>query len=175
MTTPDPSVSADTILFTDLVGFTEYTDACGDAAAVAVLDQQLALARSALADGSGRLVKELGDGLMFWFAHPQAGLRVAAAMLAAIGSARDRAGFALGVRMGMHCGEMTARGEDFVGQTVNVASRIADVAGPGELIVSEPVVTLLGGQSTGDRFRPVGPTRVKGVAAPIWLHRFVSQ
>jgi adenylate cyclase len=164
-----------TILFTDLVGFTEYTDALGDDAAVAVLDQQTAIARSALADcaatGAARLVKELGDGLMFWFRRPDDALAVARRMLADVAGARDRGAFPLAVRMGMHAGEVTPRGTDFVGQTVNVAARVSDLAGPGELVVSEE---LLGVADTGlHSFQPVGPTRVKGVGAPIWLHRLV--
>ncbi len=127
----------DTILFTDLVGFTEYTDASGDEAALAVLDRQTEIARAALAEclpsGGGRLVKELGDGLMLWFGRPVDALSVARRMLADVVQARDRGGFPLAVRMGMHAGEVTARGDDFVGRTVNVAARVSDLAGPGDL------------------------------------------
>jgi adenylate cyclase len=168
----EPVVATSTIMFTDLVGFTEYTDACGDAAAVEVLDRQATIARAALDHGEGRLVKELGDGLMFWFEHPEAALRSAVVMLDAVDRARDTRAFPLGVRMGMHCGDVTARGDDFVGRTVNVAARIADLAGPGELLVSDGIVAAI----TPDRatFDPVGPVRVKGVAAPIWLHRLAT-
>lgn len=163
---------AATIMFTDLVGFTEYTDACGDAAALSVLDQQTAIARAALDHGGGRIVKELGDGLMFWFERPEFAMRSALSMLAAVGAARDTRAFPLGVRMGMHCGDVTARGDDFVGRTVNVAARITDLAGPGELVVSDGIVASL---APGDvEFQPVGPVRVKGVASPVWLHRLVN-
>lgn len=162
-----------TIMFTDLVGFTEYTDACGDAAAVAVLDQQTAIARAALDHGEGRVVKELGDGLMFWFEAPDAAMRSALSMLSAVASARDSRAFPLGLRMGMHCGDVVARGDDYVGRTVNVAARITDLAGPGELVVSDGVVAAL---APGEvEFEPVGPVRVKGVASPIWLHRVASR
>ena len=163
-----------TIMFTDLVGFTEYTDACGDAAAVAVLDQQTAIARAALDHGEGRVVKELGDGLMFWFEGPDAAMRSALAMLTAVAQARrDTRAFPLGVRMGMHCGNVVARGDDYVGRTVNVAARITDLAGPGELVVSDGVVAAL--TPGGVDFEPVGPVRVKGVASPIWLHRVATR
>ena len=45
MTSSELPPSTDTVLFTDLVGFTEYNDAFGDAAAVEALDAQLAIAR----------------------------------------------------------------------------------------------------------------------------------
>ena len=168
---PDTATRTGAVLFTDLVGFTEFTDARGDAAAVEVLDEQSTIARDALAGGVGQVVKELGDGLMLWFDHATQGLRAAGDILRAIETARSERGFPLSLRMGMHCGEVVERGADFVGQTVNIASRIADLAGPGELLVSEQVVDAVGGQFPTAVFRPVGPTRVKGVTAPVWLYR----
>lgn len=175
--TPAPTLTATrtgAILFTDLVGFTEFTDARGDAAAVQVLDAQSAIAADALADVDGQLVKELGDGLMLWFDHATHGLRTAAGMLQAIEEARTERGFPLSLRMGMHWGDVVERGADFVGQNVNIASRIADLAGPGELLVSEQVVSAVDGETPAAAFRPVGPTRVKGVASPIWLYRLAT-
>jgi len=88
------------------------------------------------------------------------------------GAARAHcATFPLAVRMGMHTGEVIERGDDVVGQTVNVAARVADLAGPGELLVTEHVVRSL--EDTPAWFRPVGPVRVKGVGDRIWLHRMV--
>jgi adenylate cyclase len=165
------STRTGTVLFTDLVGFTEFTDARGDAAAVEVLDQQSTIAREVLATGSGHIVKELGDGLMLWFDDVPDGLGAATAILRSIDQARAVSGFPLALRMGMHCGEVVERGADFVGQTVNIAARISDLAGPGELLVSEQLVSALDGTSSATDFRPVGPTRVKGVATPIWLYR----
>jgi adenylate cyclase len=162
------------ILFTDLIGFTEFTDARGDAAAVEVLDEQSTIARDALAGGDGHLVKEIGDGLMFWFDHVAHALHAAGDILQSIETARSERGFPLALRMGMHCGEVVERGADFVGQTVNIASRIADLAGPGELLVSEYVVDAVREAAPATAFRPVGPTRVKGVSAPIWLYRLDS-
>jgi adenylate cyclase len=156
------------ILFTDLVGFTAYTDAHGDRSAVAVLDQQAGLVAAAL-DGHGRIVKELGDGLMVWFDDPTHALHSTRTMLASVSAARDADEFPLAVRMGMHVGDVIERGVDFIGRAVNIAARVADLAGPGELLVTEQFVCALDDGSQA--FRPVGPTRVKGVGSPIWLHR----
>ncbi len=161
------------IVFTDLVGFTAYTDVNGDRAAVDVLDRQSRLVAVELA-GCGRVVKELGDGLMLWFESGPVGLAAACAVLGSVSAARDAAEFPLAVRMGMHVGQVVERGDDFVGQTVNIAARVADLAGPGELLVTEQVVRSLGAGQLRTAFRPVGPTRVKGVAAPIWLHRLAT-
>ena len=170
---PDTATRTGAVLFTDLVGFTEFTDVRGDRAAVEVLDRQSSLVHDELA-GQGRIVKELGDGLMLWFGDARVGLTVACNILASVSAARDRNEFPLAVRMGMHVGEVIERGADFVGRTVNIASRVADLAGPGELLVTEQVVRSLEGNGETAAFRPVGPTRVKGVSAPIWLHRLAT-
>ncbi len=165
-----PGIDTAAIVFTDLVGFTEYTDVHGDRAAVDVLDRQSSLVQDQLA-GRGRIIKELGDGLMLWFGDGPVGFTVVCNILSSVCAARDRNEFPLAVRIGMHVGEVIGRGDDFVGQTVNIASRVADLAGPGELLVTEQVVRSLDGNGANSAFRPVGPTSVKGVGAPIWLHR----
>ena len=166
----EPGVAVGSILFTDLVGFTEFTDTNGDHAAVEVLDRQTAIVDAELGH-HGRVVKELGDGLLLWFAEPSAGVDAARRVQTAVAAERERGRFPLAVRMGIHAGEVLERGDDVIGQTVNVASRVADLAAPGELLATEEVVRAV---SAGThRFRPVGPTRIKGVGDPIWLHRLV--
>ena len=166
----DLAVGTAAIVFTDLVGFTAYTDAHGDRAAVDVLDRQSSIVEAELA-GRGRVVKELGDGLMLWFGSGSTGVEVACDILTSVSAARDAFEFPLAVRMGMHVGGVVERGDDYVGQTVNIAARVADLAGPGELLVTEQVVRSLDGNRRLRAFRAVGPTRVKGVNAAIWLHR----
>ena len=74
----------------------------------------------------------------------------------------------------MHHGESIARGDDLVGQTVNVAARISALAGPGELLVSQELLTACGSADAQESLRPVGPVLVKGVQHPVWLHRFAT-
>lgn len=163
------------ILFTDLVGFTEFNDAVGDTRALEVLDRQSAIAASVLeSTDAGRVVKELGDGLMIWFDDAEPALVGALALLAAVDRARQTAGFPLAVRMGLHHGEALTRGDDLVGQTINIGARVAALAGPGELLLSEDVVYACAPDCEVPNVRAVGPVSVKGVEAPIWLHRVVS-
>ena len=174
MSSPGQSgdVCVGSILFTDLVGFTEFTDAVGDAGALKVLDEQTEMANVVIDDRTdARIVKELGDGLMLWFGSAADGLECAVALLGAVQSARAEGTFPLAVRMGIHHGEAVSRGEDLVGRTVNIAARVSGLAGPGELLVSESVVTACGASARPLSLRPIGPTVMKGVGAPIWLHR----
>ena len=160
------------ILFTDLVGFTEFTDGVGDVEALGVLEAQREIVEGVLEDVSGaRVVKELGDGLMIWFPSATEGLQSAAEVMNLTEDERAAGGFPLAVRMGMHYGNALARGDDLVGQSVNVAARVSDLAGPGELLVSEELVGAFAGDLIDFEMHPVGPVRVRGVQTPIWLHR----
>lgn len=173
---PETAVDVTTgcILFTDLVGFTEYNDVVGDQAAVEVLDRQTALARTIVAGREdARIVKELGDGLMLFFATPIDGLTGAAEFNTAASDARG-SGFPLAVRMGLHHGDCVARGDDLVGQTVNIAARVSALAGPGELLVSEDVLDACLDLDASLVLEAVGPVSVRGVADPIWLKRLGS-
>lgn len=172
--TSTTEVRIGSILFTDLVGFTEFTDAVGDSAAVGVLDRQSELAGSVVGPrDDARIVKELGDGLMIWFDTAEAGLAAAIELLARIDEARSDGTFPLAVRMGLHHGEAVARGDDVVGHAVNVAARVSALAGPGELLISDEVVAACGTLDVS--LQPVGPVAVRGVQDPVWLQRLSVQ
>ncbi len=165
-----PSTCTGAVLFTDLVGFTEFNEAVGDVAALAVLDAQTELAKAAIGPNRrGRIVKELGDGLMLWFENAVDGLEAAEALLDGIDNARAQGTFPLSVRMGLHYGSAIPRGDDMVGLTVNIASRLSDIAAPGELLVSDMAIEALA-PAPPPPVCAVGPVIVKGVSTPIWIH-----
>jgi adenylate cyclase len=173
MTSPDPAAVVGAILFSDLVGFTEFNGAVGDAAALALLERQTEIVNDVIGRCSqARLVKELGDGLMLWFGSATDAVSCALAIIETIDRDRAAETFPLAVRMGAHHGPAIARGDDLVGQAVNIAARICDLAGPGELLVSDELIAAC------DRLtspaQPLGAAQVKGVADPVWLHRLTS-
>ncbi|HEX6312597.1 MAG TPA: adenylate/guanylate cyclase domain-containing protein [Acidimicrobiia bacterium] len=157
------------VAFTDIVGFTEFTADRGDAGALVVLDAQDRIVRAALPTGA-RIVKELGDGLMLWFPEAAAGL-AACLDLREEFEAATTDDLPLWVRMGMHWGCPTARGEDLVGHDVNIAARIVDVAGPGELLVSEHLCTAIDDEVPGLELEELGPVVMKGIPDPVGLFR----
>jgi adenylate cyclase len=91
----------------------------------------------------GRIVKRLGDGLMAVF--EDAADAVDAALCA---SERVRAvqvdGYAPELRAGIHFGNPRKLGSDYFGVDVNVAARVAEAAGPSQVLVSEAVCEHLG-------------------------------
>lgn len=165
MSTP-PTSDTGVILFTDIVGFTEFTATRGDEMALALLDVQERAVRSTLPAG-GRVVKELGDGLMLWLPDADAALDFGLDL-------RERfleADPALWVRMGMHWGCPKRRGDDLVGHDVNLAARIVDVAGPGELLVSETICTEADSVASRVHFEELGPVVMQGIPEPVGLFR----
>jgi len=161
------------VVFTDLVGFTTYTEERGDAAAVRVLEDTRRIVDRALEGSDGRVVKEIGDGVMLAFCDASGSIECTARLAAGLRDGFVDGGLPLAARIGLHRGEVVPRGDDLVGHTVNVAARVADVAGPGELLVSDAALSACG-PLPRVRADAVGPVRVRGVREPIWLHRVVT-
>jgi adenylate cyclase len=160
------------VMFTDIVGFTEYTALEGDERALELLTLQERIVNETLPDGA-RIVKELGDGLLLWFPEACAAVDSALALLARFEMASREGDAPLWVRMGMHWGTAARRRDDIVGHDVNVAARIVGVAGPGELLVSQATIDAVNGATTGARFEPIGPVVMKGLPDAIRLYRAV--
>jgi adenylate cyclase len=157
------------IAFTDLVGFTEYTAERGDERALAVLDAQARVVSTAL-PSDARVVKELGDGLMLWFPDPVGAVSACLELRDRFDDdAFDEA--PLGVRMGLHWGEPTPRGSDFVGHDVNIAARIVELAGTGELLLSESIRDRSLGHVPDLVLQELGPMMMKGIPEPVRLFR----
>jgi adenylate cyclase len=153
------------VLFADLAGFTRLADAMGDAVAAHVIDRFSAIVRATVNPWHGRVVKQIGDAFMLVFSDPactvQCGLEIEA-------RAADEAQFPA-VRLGAHWGEVLYREGDYVGTTVNVASRVAAAAGPHELLVTATMREQLGAMSAVE-FVSLGARTLKGVSEDIDLH-----
>jgi len=160
------------VVFTDIVGFTEYTATEGDEEALALLSLQERLVLTAL-PGGARIVKELGDGLLLWFPECDAALATCLRLQDDFETESERSLLPLWVRIGMHWGRQTTRRDDLVGHDVNVASRIVNVAGPGEVLLSDVTVARLSGSRDRSRFEEIGPVVMKGIPEPVRLFRAV--
>jgi adenylate cyclase len=157
------------IAFTDLVGFTEYTATRGDQDALAVLGQQDVIVRAALPPDA-RVVKELGDGLLIFFPDSDVAVAACIAILDGFERATNADEMPLWVRAGLHRGRPSRRGDDLIGHDVNVASRIVDIASPGELLCSGSMRDAH--RAAADfEFIELGPVMMKGIPDPIDLYR----
>jgi class 3 adenylate cyclase len=126
-----------TILFCDMVDYAGMTERLGDQASRQLLHDHHRIVRDALARHDGREINVQGDGFMLAFGGAARALRCAVDIQRAISAYVPRAGGeTIAVHIGVHTGDAVAEGDDFLGLTVIVASRLADAAGPGEILVS---------------------------------------
>ena len=160
---PDP-LGPPAIVFVDLSGFTRMTSERGDETAVDAATSLQRRADEAARRYGGRLVKLLGDGAMLRLSDAAAGVGAALDLVDAM-----NAEGALSSHAGVHAGPVIERDLDVFGQTVNLASRIADVAEPGEVLASETVEEAVSVASFG--FQPIGETDLKGLPGPVPLFR----
>jgi class 3 adenylate cyclase len=143
------------VLFTDIVASTEHQTRVGPREWSRLTDRHDAMVRTALSRHRGREVKTTGDGFLATFDATGRALRCAAEILA---GARD---IGLELRAGVHTGEVEVRGDDIAGLAVTIAKRVCDLAGPGQLLVSEMVRGMMVG--AGVQFRNQGEHQLKGV------------
>ncbi len=132
-----------TILFTDLVEFSSWVLEAGDELALELLRAVAGVVEPAISAHRGRVVKRLGDGHMAVFSDPRAGVDAALDIQAGLASV-EVAGHRPALRAGLHLGQPRQLGGDFLGTDVNIASRVADAAGPNEVLVSDALVAALG-------------------------------
>ena len=145
-----------TVLFTDIVNSTQQAAALGDMEWRSVLDAHFSMARSQIRRFRGREVKTLGDGILATFDGPARAVRCAQAI------ANSVKPLGIAIRAGLHTGEIEIRDDhDVGGIAVNIASRVSNLAGSSEVLVSSIVKDLVAG--SGLIFNDLGPHAIKGL------------
>lgn len=154
-----------TVLFTDIVGSTERAAALGDRPWRELLEAFYAKVREVLKQYRGREINTSGDGFLAAFDGPARAIRCA-------GAIRDTLrALTLEVRCGLHTGECEIVGNDLAGIAVHTGARVAGLAGPGEVLVSQTVRDLVAGSGLCFEDRGVHP--LKGVPNEWRLYRVV--
>lgn len=131
-----------TLLVTDIEGSTSMTEEMGDIRWMRVLNKHNDQVRSCVNDHGGIELKQQGDGFLLAFPSARKALLCAASLQKAFHDDE------LPVRMGLHTGEVIRDGDDLYGRNVILASRIADQAHGGEILVSSLTKELT--DSSGD-------------------------
>jgi adenylate cyclase len=147
------------IVFTDLEGFTRFTETEGDDAALTLLEHHHRVVGPIVRSRGGRIVKRIGDGLMLSFPSSDAAVYSA---LELVPAAPD----ALRLRAGVHCGEVTVTRDDVIGHVVNVAARVTEAAKGNQVLVTASVRDAVG-ELRGVQFSRLRRRSFKGVAEPI--------
>lgn len=149
--------------FLDITGYTRLTEERGDEAAAELAAGLARLVQRASDRHRGKIVKWSGDGVMLHFRDPGSAVRCALEMIDEVTSSGLPP-----AHVGIHAGSVVFQGGDYFGRTVNVASRIADYARPGEVLVSQEVVDA--SDLWDVELNSIGPVELKGVSDPLRLH-----
>jgi class 3 adenylate cyclase len=155
-------------MFTDIVKSTDLVGVIGDEAWEDLLGWHDHTLRSLFASHGGEVAHHTGDGFFVAFKDARTALTCAVAIQRALAEHRRAHGFALLVRIGVHAGEGTRRGQDYSGGEVHKAARIAALAEGGEILASVDTVTVADGAFRASEPRSVA---VKGVAEQVEVAR----
>ena len=177
-----------TVLFCDLTDSTALSERLDPEPLRTLMLRYYALARDCLERYGGSVEKFIGDAVVAVFGVPTLheddalrAVRAAADLLATIERSNDElarmVGATLGVRIGVNTGEVVAYGEAAPGQSltsgepVNVAARLQQHAGVGQVLLGEKTWRLVAGAVLAE---PVGPLSVKGKSEPITAYRLLD-
>lgn len=163
-----PKILQRTVLFADLRGSTSLYETLGNAAATAVVTQNVGVLARIVHEQDGKVVKTLGDGLMAVFAKAAQGIRAADEMhesLDRVAPAPRRAP-ALKLQVALAHGEMVEMAGDWFGDAVNVAARLLDHAGDNETLATAAVLGELA-EREQERFRSLDRMQLRGRAEPV--------
>ncbi len=168
-----------TVMFADIRGFTTFSEHLPPEEVVSQLNSLLEVMVECTFANEGTLDKYIGDAILVLFNapleqpdHVQRAIRTALAIQQRL--AGHPTGLSVGI--GLHCGEAVVGNigtwqrleYTAIGNTVNIASRLCSVARPGEIIVSEAIVSGLAGEGN---FEPLQPVSVKGIQQPLICYR----
>jgi adenylate cyclase len=132
-----------TVVFTDLVDFSNFTLEAGDTAATEMLRAVDLAVTPIVEEHHGRVAKRLGDGMMLTFLEPAQAVTATLAAQDAV-SRLELTDAEPRMRAGAHHGRPRRVGRDYVGADVNIAARVAQAAKGGELLISGTVRDGLG-------------------------------
>jgi adenylate cyclase len=146
--------------FVDMTGFSRESQALDASELERLVDRFEQVAFDVVAQHGGRVVKLIGDEVMFVTDEPRSAARIALALIEQLEDEPD----VPRVRGGLSCGPVVEIQGDVYGQTVNLASRLTNVAKPGTVIVSEDLSQALDEDHAEFSFRRIRRiTVLKGV------------
>ena len=149
------------VLAADVVGYSRMMESDATATLAALMRLRAEVFDPLVAARRGQIVKSLGDGWIVVFGT--ATEAVECAMQVQDRLATDPL---IRLRAGIHIGDVALTGDDVFGDAVNLASRLQTIAGPGAVVISEPVFLMLDG-TLRPSFDEAGLRWLKNIARPL--------
>jgi adenylate cyclase len=163
----DQHVAEATVGFADLVSFTALTNRLDEDEIGDLVEIFESRCHDVVADRRGRVVKTLGDSVLFLADAPEEGIDIALDIIGVIG--RDER--LPDVRLGLATGPVVLRMGDVYGPSVNLAARLTTVARRNRVIIDEHTAELLPAAEFETRRLPARPVRGFGDIEPITVRR----
>jgi adenylate cyclase len=148
---------AEVVGFADMVGYTRLTTRRGEDELAELVAGFQAVANAHLTAAGGRVLKVIGDAVMFVVPEPEP----AACAAVGISRAAHRSETMPEVRVGLALGPVVEVEGDLYGETVNRASRLVELALPGTVVVDDLTANALFESEL--RIRPMRPRKLKGL------------
>lgn len=172
-----------TVMFTDIRGFTSFSEKHPAEEVVSVLNEHFTTATEIILRHGGHVDKFIGDAVLAVFGalmeyddHAERAVQAAIALQRILKTKDTESGFAISIGIGINSGELIAgnigsqkRMEyTVIGDTVNLASRLTALAAPGEIIISS---ATHGGIETAMEMERLEPVAVKGKTEKVEIYR----
>ncbi len=156
------------IMFTDIVGYTAMMQQ-DEKKALAVLKTNLGIHRSAIEEYGGKIIKELGDGMLASFPTVTNCLHAAIRIQNLCNETNEYK-----LSIGIHQGEVVFEKGDVFGDAVNVASRIQTLGIPGSILFSKKISEEITNKAEF-KISPLGSFEFKNVAEPIEVYALANE
>jgi len=156
-----------TVMFTDIVDSTQKQASLGDHGWKRLIERHHVLVRDALERWRGVEIDTAGDGFYANFDGPARAIRCAQDACARV------ADLGIEIRAGVHTGECELINGKVAGIAVSIGARVAGLAGPSEVLISQTVKDLVAG--SGFTFEEAGVHELKGVPDRWRLYRAASR
>ncbi len=162
----EPPSASQTIVFADIVESTQLYERLGDTAAKKLVTSCFDIMHAVITANQGHVVKTIGDEVMARFATPDTAAKAAVELHEAVAADGRLAPENIRLRIGFHHGPSIEAQDDFYGDAVNVAARMASQAKAEQIITSRQTLEKLNPEFYA-RARMVDQARVKGKTDPI--------
>ena len=159
------------ILAADVVGYSRLVHA-DEEATIRMLNAYREVIDGLVAAHSGRIFGSAGDSVIAEFASPVEAVRCAAEVQQELGKrcidvAEDRR---MRFRIGVNLGDVVVEGDDLLGDGVNVAARLQELADPGGILVSDDIHRHVEGK-VDLIFTALGDQNLKNISTPVSVYR----
>jgi class 3 adenylate cyclase len=149
------------IMFTDIVGYTALMGTDQDRA-FEVLHKNREIHLSLIEKYHGKLIKELGDGMLAQFSSALDAVRCALDIQEKVAGSQ----LEVKLRIGIHLGDITIEHDDIFGDGVNIASRLQAITDPGGIYISEAIAEAVG-RKKDIKYNYLGELELKNVSYPV--------